>query len=184
MVTSTSHVKPVKSVKPGSRHSRSSDASVRSSAVRPRSSHRRPDPRVSRLTALLLSLLARPLRALATGSLSALVQFALLTLLIDARHWHPLPASALALLLGAQVNFVLSYIVTWHDRHSDHRRTGLMLQRWLAYQGATIGTAALNIVVFLAAHDVLPTLAAAAVGNIVAGIVNFALNDRLVFHRR
>jgi len=139
---------------------------------------------VSQLTALLLSPLARPLRALAMGSLSALVQFGLLDILIDARHWHPLPASALALLLGAQVNFVLSYIVTWHDRHSDHRRTGLVLRRWLAYQGATIGTAALNIVVFLAARDVLPTLAAAAVGNIVAGIVNFALNDRLVFHRR
>jgi len=181
MVTSTRHARPVKLT---SRHSRSSTAPARSSAVRPRSSHRRPDPRVSRLIALLLSPLARPLRALGTGSLSALVQFALLTLLIDWRHWHPLPASALALLLGAQVNFVLSDVVTWHDRHADHRRTGLIPRRWLAYQGATIGTAALNIVVFLAARDVLPTLAAAAVGNIVAGIVNLALNDRLVFHRR
>jgi len=181
MVTSTPHVKPVK---PTSRHSRSSAAPAHSSTVRPRSSHRRPDPRVSRLTALLLSPLARPLRALGTGSLSALVQFALLDILIDWRHWHPLPASALALLLGAQVNFVLSYLVTWHDRQADRRRPGLIPQRWLAYQVATIGTAALNIVVFLAARDALPTLAAAAVGNIVAGVVNFVLNDRLVFHRR
>ncbi len=174
MVTSTPHVKPVK---PTSRHSRSSAAPTHSS-------HRHPDPRVSRLTAPLLSPLARPLRALGTGSLSALVQFALLTLLIDWRHWRPLPASLLALLLGAQVNFVLSYVITWHDRHADHRQTGLILQRWLAYQGATVGTAALNIVVFLAARDALPTLAAAAAGNIVAGIVNFVLNDRLVFRRR
>jgi putative flippase GtrA len=133
-----------------------------------------------RVRALLLSARARPLRAICTGSLAALCQIALLALLTG-HHWPPVPADIAALIFGAQVNFWLSYVFTWHDRRPPRRAPILVLRWWAAYQVAASGAMVLNILIFLAAHSVLPTLVAALVGTNLTALVSFVLNDRLVF---
>jgi len=133
-----------------------------------------------RATALFLSPPARPLRVMTTGSLVAVVQYGLLALLTHQRV-SPLLANALALLLAAQVNFVLSCLVSWHDRLPRGRVAPAILRRWIGYQGTTIGGGLLNLLVFNAACAALPVLGAAVVGNTAASVVNYVLNDRLVF---
>ncbi len=140
--------------------------------------HRKPV--MWRVRALLLSSRARPLRAICTGSLAALCQIALLALLTG-HHWPPVPADIAALIFGAQVNFWLSYGFTWHDRRPPRWAPTLVLRWWAAYQGAAGGAMLLNILIFLAAHTVLPTLVAALVGTNLTALVSFVLNDRLVF---
>lgn len=134
----------------------------------------------SRFGALLLSPAARPLRVLCTSSLATLVQLSLLSAL-DRQRWNAVAANGVALVLSAQVSFVLSYAFTWRDRRPAMRTRRTVLSRWATYQVAMAGTALLNLLVFAAVHTVLPLLAAAVTGSAVAALGNYTLNDRLVF---
>jgi putative flippase GtrA len=119
------------------------------------------------------------LRFALTGGLAGLLQLGLLEAL-TAHGWHSLAANPAAFLLAAQVNFALSTLFTWRDRHGTHR----LWRRWLLFHGSIFGMAVLNIVVFAAARLHVPDLAAAALGIIAAAIGNFLLGDRLVFRGR
>ncbi len=135
------------------------------------------------VTAFLWSKAARPLRFACTGGAAALVQLAILDALLDAR-WSPIPANVVALLLSTQVNFVLSYLFTWHDRRPVVGTPLVVLGRWAAYQGSVTGTAVLNMAIFVVARADLHALAASALGTAVAAVINFIAGDRLVFRRR
>lgn len=118
----------------------------------------------------------RPLRFALTGGLAGGTQLVLLALLV--RHgWHDLAANAVAFLLAAQLNFVLSSAFTWPDRAT---RSGVT-RRWLAFHGQIAAMAAVNMLVFMLAHGPLPTLVASALGIGVAAAGNFVMGDRLVF---
>ena len=130
----------------------------------------------------VLSPMARPLRVTFTGGIAALVQLLVLDALTD-HHWSPVLADALALAVGAQVNFCLSYIYTWHDRRPVRRNPRVLVRRWGLYQAAAATTAVLNLFVFDATRHELPIWLAALVGTIVAAAALFALNDRIVFRR-
>ncbi len=122
---------------------------------------------------------ARPLRFALTGGAAGVVQLILLALLT--RHgWPGLAANGVAFLFAAQVNFALSVTFTWRDRFAGR---GLW-RHWLAFHGAIASTAVVNMLVFAAARNVLPALAASALGIGVAAVGNFIVSDRLVFRRR
>jgi putative flippase GtrA len=127
----------------------------------------------------LLSPAARPLRFIGTGVTAAAIQLGILTLLIHL-GWHDIPANIVAFLLAAQVNFALSYNLTWHDRHAP----GTRLRCWLLFHGSIALMALLNMLVFLAARSMAPAVVASALGIGAGALGNYLTGDRLVFHRR
>ncbi len=137
---------------------------------------RRPTPR---LPAPLLTTAARPLRFAATGLTAGLAQLGLLALLTDL-GWPDLAADVVAFVLAAQVNFALSARFTWRYR-PDARP---LWRRWLAFHGAIVGMALVNLAVFALARTALPTVAASAAGIAAAATGNFVLGDRVVFRAR
>jgi putative flippase GtrA len=138
---------------------------------------------VGGLVSLMLSPRARPLRAVATGTLSAIVQLLILDALSD-RQLSPLVADAVAIPLAAQVNFVLSSVFTWYDRPARGRTRHSILERWVAYQGSTLAAGMLNLLLFAAIHGVIFPAAAALVANAGAAAGSYLLNDHLVFRVR
>jgi putative flippase GtrA len=128
----------------------------------------------------LLAHKARPLRFILTGSIAALIQLGLLDTLTHL-GWKATLANIIAFLLAAQVNFALSYVFTWHDRHPLRRAKKILLKRWIAFHIGISGTALLNMLVFIIAVRVPPALLASALGIGVAALINFVINDRLIF---
>ena len=129
---------------------------------------------------VLFSPQARLVRFAGTGLVAALIQLGILNWLLHL-HWNPLGANLLTFLLAAQINFLLSYTFTWHDRHPLWRDRRVLLARWLAFHLSISGTALLNMLVFLLAHAILPVLISSALGIIVAASINFLLGNYLVF---
>ena len=118
---------------------------------------------------------ARLVRFALVGGICALVQLALLALLLVSGI-QSFVANCAAYLLSAQLNFALSVLVIWGDR-----RAGGLRRRWLTFHGSIAATALLNQVVFLVALRELSDLVASALGIGVAAAVNFLVQDRFVF---
>lgn len=113
---------------------------------------------------------------MASGGSSAVVQLALLALFTThGLHW--LAAELLSLFLSAQVSFLLNSTLTWHDRWES----ASWPRRWLMFHMAIAGTTALNLLVFLLVHQVLPPLPSSAIGIGTAAIANFVIGDYLIF---
>ncbi len=110
------------------------------------------------------------------------MQLALLDTLVE-RHWSPLPADIVAVVLSTQVNFVLSYLFTWGDRRPLHSSAPLVFGRWARYQGSVGGTAAFSLIIFTILHPHIGPTAASALGTLLGGAVNFVAGDHLVFRR-
>ena len=132
-----------------------------------------------RIRFFLLSPAARPLRFIGIGSTAAAIQLATLAVFID-RGWHDIPANIVAFLFAAQVNFALSYNLTWHDR----RAPGGRLRSWLLFHGSIAVMALVNLLVFLLARTVTPAIVASALGIAAGALGNYITGDRLVFHRK
>jgi putative flippase GtrA len=120
----------------------------------------------------------RPLRFLLVGGLCGAVQLGLFAVFLGGGV-QTLPANVLAFLLSAQLNFALSRWFTWGDR-----RTLGLVRRWLAFHGSIAGTALLNQCMFVVAQVATPDLVASALGIGAAAVVNFLVQDRLVFRGR
>lgn len=122
---------------------------------------------------------ARPLRFAAVGGLCGLLQIALLVALmwlgVDA-----LPANIVAYLLSAQLNFYLSDLFIWHDRHV-RRTIEHLARRWLGFHASIAGTFVFNQAIFVVVRHFIPDAAAAAAGISMAALVNFIIQDRLTF---
>ena len=136
-------------------------------------------PRQTRPRTRLLNEAPRPIRFAITGGTAALAQLGMLTTFTHL-GWHALAANAVAFLLSAQLNFVLSSFFTWRDR-TQHHSLG---QRWLAFHASIASMAIVNMLVFAGARLALPDLAASALGILLAATGNFILGDRLVFRAR
>jgi putative flippase GtrA len=119
---------------------------------------------------------ARVGRFALTGILAGLVQLGALSLLIH-NGWQSLLANAVAFLLSAQLNFVLSHLFTWRDRQIGRR----LWRRWLAFHGSIAAMAALNMAVFVALRPLLPALLASAAGICAAALGNYLIGDHVVF---
>jgi putative flippase GtrA len=123
---------------------------------------------------------ARPLRFAFTGSLATLAQLTLLAVL-SGRRWPPLPADAIAIVVSTEINFILSYLVTWRDRRPRPGSPRLIAWRWAAYHASVGGAAVINMLVFAVARPNLDVLVASALGTAVGAIANFFTSDRIVF---
>jgi putative flippase GtrA len=117
-----------------------------------------------------------------TGVAAGIVQLALLHLWTE-RGWDALVANPVAFLISAQLNFLLSATFIWGDRQDGMRRTATLVRRWLAFHGSILGTTLINQVVFAVAQTALPPLVAAGTGIAAAALLNFLVQDRLVFAR-
>lgn len=136
----------------------------------------------ARLRALLLSPAARPLRFAGTGGTAGAVQ--LLLLAVMTRHgWNPVAANGVAFLLAAQLNFALSWTLTWRDRYPDGRRFASLGRSWLLFHGSIAFMALVNMLTFALARSFLPTLAASMAGIAAGAAGNYFAGDRLVFRR-
>lgn len=124
----------------------------------------------------------RPLRFAVVGGLCGALQLAALAGLLRVGV-PPLIANVAAFSVAAQLNFALSLCFTWSDRAAAGGRSARLVRRWLGYHGAIAGAAALNQIVFAVARLSIPALPAAALGIGAAALVNFCLQDRLIFRR-
>jgi putative flippase GtrA len=88
-----------------------------------------------------------------------------------------LVANALAFLMAAQINFVLSLAFTWRDRLP----AGSTFNRWLLFHGSIVFTALLNMLTFAAARPVVPTVLASVSGIAVGSLGNFFASDLFIF---
>ena len=122
----------------------------------------------------------RPLRFACTGCAAAVVQLVLLESLTDA-HWPIFAAEVAALLISTQVNFVLSYLITWGDRRLAGIRLNGVLRRWAGYQGMVAVALGVNMAVFLVARTDLQLLVASALGTAAGAGLNYVAGDHLVF---
>lgn len=127
---------------------------------------------------LLDSTLARPLRFAGTGIAAGGLQLTLLAVL-TAHGWEALPANIVAFLTAAQFNFVLSNVLTWRDR----TLTDSIRRRWLLFHASIAVMALLNMLVFVALHDLVPTFVASALGIAAGACGNYAAGDRFVFRQ-
>jgi putative flippase GtrA len=118
----------------------------------------------------------RALRFAMIGGLAGLTQIGLLQLFTD-QGMDALLANAIAFIMAAQLNFVLSSVFTWADRRPAHA----MWRRWSAFHGSIASMAVVNMIVFALARTVMPDLAASATGIGAAAMGNFFIGDRLVF---
>jgi putative flippase GtrA len=123
----------------------------------------------------------RLIRFAAVGGASGVVQLTLLALLTRA-GWSPLLANLLGFILSAQLNFTMSYLITWSDRVSLYARWQIV-GRWARFHASIVGAAALNMLVFALARIAIPDLAAGVVGIGVAALANFLAGDRFVFSK-
>ncbi|HLI51435.1 MAG TPA: GtrA family protein [Thermomicrobiaceae bacterium] len=119
---------------------------------------------------------ARLLRFIICGGTASVIQLSILHVFLG-WGWMALPADALSIFLGAQVNFLLSSTITWHDRKDG----ACWWRRWVGFHCAIAGTASLNLAVFTLASLIMPHLVAAALGIGVAAVCNFLAGDRLIF---
>lgn len=132
--------------------------------------------RYQQLQRLIRPHAGRLVRFAVTGGVAGMVQLALLQLLTS-MGWHGLPADALGILAGTQVNFVLSALFIWRDRDIQ----GQWPRRWAEFHLATLATTLLNLSVFVLVELVMPRLVAAVIGIGVAGIINYLIEDSFVF---
>ncbi len=127
---------------------------------------------------LLDSTVTRPLRFVGTGVAAGGLQITLLAFL-TARGLNSLPANAVAFLVAAQFNFLMSNVVTWRDR----QLTGSLRRRWLLFHASIAIMALLNMLVFVTVRDLVPALAASALGIATGACGNYVAGDRLVFRQ-
>jgi putative flippase GtrA len=127
---------------------------------------------------LLDSPATRPLRFAGTGVAAGGLQLILLAALTT-HGWDGLRANLIAFLVAAQFNFVMSSILTWRDRQV----TGSLLRRWTLFHVSIAVMAALNMLVFVAMRDLVPALAASALGIAAGACGNYLAGDRLIFRQ-
>lgn len=124
-----------------------------------------------------LSLIHRLIRFALVGVTCFLVQLGLLYLLESVLHLFI--ADALAFLMSAQLNFVLSQVFTWRDRRNTER----LLMRWVKFNAsALLSVTAVNVTVFwLLVEAGMPIWAAMFVANVASTVWTFLMNHFVVF---
>lgn len=125
----------------------------------------------------------RLVRFAVTGGVCSGLQLVLLYTL-ELLGWNPTAANAVGYLVSAQLNFVLSSWFIWGDRREGGPGRLEIARRWVSFHGSIAGTAVLNLVVFAAARSTTGSLTAGVLGIAVSAVLNYLVQDRLVFGRR
>ncbi len=123
------------------------------------------------------------IRFLAVGGVASLLQLSLLYV-IQLSGISKLLANFFAFEISTQVNFALSYLITWHERTPERPTVRYILQRLFAFNGMAITTLIINMSVFALMLLYVHFLIAGAVGIIAATATNFIVSSWLIFRRR
>jgi cellulose synthase/poly-beta-1,6-N-acetylglucosamine synthase-like glycosyltransferase/putative flippase GtrA len=105
-------------------------------------------------------------------------QLAVLVALIHLGLAAPI-ADAVGFFLAAQLNFVLSSLVTWRDRPA--LRAQGVAARWLAYNGTALVSLGINTAIFAGVHEAVGVLPAAILGVAGGMVFTFLVCNTLVF---
>ncbi len=125
----------------------------------------------------------RIVRFLSVGGVASLLQLFLLYL-IQLTGISKLLANFFAFEISTQVNFTLSYLITWYDRTPKKPTVRYVIERWLAFNGMAVSTLIINMSVFALMLFFVHYLVAAALGIIAATTTNFVVSSRLIFRLR
>jgi putative flippase GtrA len=125
----------------------------------------------------------RIVRFLFVGGVASLLQL-LLLYLIQLTGISKLLANFFAFEISTQVNFVLSYFITWYDRTPEKPTVRYVVERLLAFNGMAVSTLIINMSVFALMLLFVHYLVAGAVGIIAAATTNFIVSSRLIFRLR
>jgi cellulose synthase/poly-beta-1,6-N-acetylglucosamine synthase-like glycosyltransferase/putative flippase GtrA len=125
--------------------------------------------------------LPRPVRFVVVGGSCFVVQLAILAALVRV-GLERTAADAAAFAVSAQLNFVLSSLVTWGDRPA--LRPGRVAGRLLAYNGTALVSLGVNTAVFALASIVMGVVPAAVLGVLTATVFTYVICNRLVFRPR
>ena len=112
---------------------------------------------------------------LATGT-QMIVLVALVSLSLDKSVAH-----AIALAISSQVSFFLSRDLTWAERRRGDESIATVLGKLGRFNVMIAASMLVNQVTFQVAALHVHYLIAAAIGILVAAIINFTVSDRLIF---
>lgn len=132
-----------------------------------------------RLTRLLGSNGARPLRFGLVGAITFALQILLLTAFTSSGIGS-VAAYAFALGLAVQFNFVFSQLLVWHDRPTS-LKLGRVAHRWATFHAYIAVSLIVNFAAFVLAQPFMPDVAAALVALAASTVIKFVSLDRLVF---
>src|SRR3989304_1400362 len=89
----------------------------------------------------------RVVRFLSVGAVASLLQL-LLLYVIHLTGISKLLANFFAFEISTQVNFALSYFITWYDRTPKNPSLRYVVERWLGFNGMAVTTLVINMSVF------------------------------------
>lgn len=95
----------------------------------------------------------------AVGTLCLLIQLLFLSIL--EHYTHPTIANGIGFLISAQLNFILSYYVTWHD--SARKKGRYLAATWVNFNLVVVFSACINAVAFSLVRYMLTGLNAPAI---------------------
>ena len=122
-------------------------------------------------------------RFIMVGGVASFVQLTLLYV-IQLSGIPKLLANFFAFEISTQVNFALSYLITWRERTPENPTSRYILQRLFAFNGMAITTLVINMSVFALMLLYVHFLIAGAVGIIAATATNFIVSSWFIFRRR
>ena len=125
----------------------------------------------------------RVVRFLSVGAVASLLQL-LLLYVIHLSGISKLLANFFAFEISTQVNFALSYFITWYDRTPQRPTVRYIVERLFAFNGMAVTTLIINMSVFALMLLFLHFMIAGAVAILAAATFNFFVSSRLIFRRR
>ncbi len=125
----------------------------------------------------------RVVRFVSVGGVASLLQL-LLLYVIQLTGISKLLANFFAFEISTQVNFTLSYFITWYDRTPEKPTARYVIERLLGFNGMAVTTLIINMSVFALLLLYVHFMIAGAVAILVAAATNFVISSRLIFRRR
>ena len=125
----------------------------------------------------------RVFRFLCVGAVASLLQLTLLYVI----HLSGIPkllANFFAFEISTQVNFGLSYLITWYDRTPERPTLRYLIGRLLGFNGMAITTLIINMSVFALMLMYVHFMIAGALAILAAATTNFIVSSRIIFRRR
>jgi putative flippase GtrA len=125
----------------------------------------------------------RIVRFLSVGAAASLLHL-LVLYLIQLSGMSRLLANFFAFEISAQVNFTLSYFITWHDRTPERPTVRYVIERLLGFNAMAVTTLVINMSVFALMLLYIHFMIAGVVAILVAATANFIVSSLLIFRRR
>ena len=125
----------------------------------------------------------RVFRFLCVGAVASLLQLALLYV-IQLSGIPKLLANFFAFEISTQVNFGLSYLITWYDRTPERPTLRYLIGRLLGFNGMAVTTLIINMSVFALMLMYVHFMIAGALAILAAATTNFIVSSRIIFRRR